>query len=622
MLLIVVCGLVVQSYSECHAEVTDAQRELVASVMERLLAVTPQPPGYDSWPVQWKIIDSDDVNAFATLDDSADPQKVPIIRVYRGFLDQVAEMNEHRLAFVLGHELAHVVKGHILPTDTRGRTAVTHLVFEREDEIEADQVGIELAVKAGFSYKEGMTVTQRFREVSQYTSFEGNSVDHPSWTDRIALLQTDEVQERLWRAMSAFETGALMLQTEQYKHAESCFKRVVREFPKCKEAWVNLGYAQLMRYCDGLEQDELDAFGVGQLLVGGFYERPESLAVDRGINDELWWDAVGSLQRALTVDDQLILAKAHLAIAYLVHPSGQPDVGKAAELFDEVAKLLESPDAMKNLSPLARVSLLANSWIGVHHSNPQRSEVLLSEIQKQLRPDEQTQAAAAQIRFAMSFTQAVDLAANESNDERRRAVGLFENYLAGMSRSSAWWPLAYEKYAKLATELSMTARTPEDFAKGSKRRWRNITSVTLADGSLIGLAEATDEMLSSLGEAESVQPLVNGTLLKRYDYPKRGVSVVAGREVIAIALNQPSSPQIMLQQEGLATQAVPIYVGMPRAELEKLLGDAWSSETTAVLDPRARHQFYPAVGVAVAFREGKVSELIVIVPPRVSDIKN
>ena len=61
---------------------------------------------------------------------------------------------------------------------------------------------------------------------------------------------------------------------------------------------------------------------------------------------------------------------------------------------------------------------------------------------------------------------------------------------------------------------------------------------------------------------------------------------------------------------------------MPRAELEKLLGDAWISENTAVLDTRVRHEFYQSVGVAVAFRDNKVVEIIVTVPPRLSVGKN
>ena len=105
-----------------------------------------------------------------------------------------------------------------------------------------------------------------------YSSFEGLGKDHPSWKDRIALL--DEEQAPLWHAMAAFQTAPTSWSPSSTAPPSACFRAVTREFPACHEAWANLGYALLMRYCDGLEVDDLRRFDLGQLAVGGFYRHP------------------------------------------------------------------------------------------------------------------------------------------------------------------------------------------------------------------------------------------------------------------------------------------------------------------------------------------------------------
>src|SRR5262249_16763497 len=150
---------------------------------------------------------------------------------------------------------------------------------------------------------------------------------------RLVLL--DREQATIWKAMSAFHDGVYFLVSEQYISAERCYRGVTKEFPGCYEAWANLGYALLMQYCDALEEDDLRPFNLGQLLVGGFYRRRESLPI-RGVDEELWWDAVGALREALRLKPDLVLARANLGVAYLVRPAGK-DVRTATQFLKEAA---------------------------------------------------------------------------------------------------------------------------------------------------------------------------------------------------------------------------------------------------------------------------------------------
>ena len=186
-----------------RAEVTPADRDLVDQVARRLLAVAEPVAGF-AWPPTIEIVDKDEIQAYAH-NASKDDQVRPEIVVYAGLLHRVVQGNADRLAFVLGHELGHVILKHI-ERPTPGKTDVVKLVFDREQEIAADAKGMELTLAAGYSFKGALRAIRRFLDLDlEYSSFEGLGVDHPSWKDRIALLDTE--QAPLWRAMAAFHDG-------------------------------------------------------------------------------------------------------------------------------------------------------------------------------------------------------------------------------------------------------------------------------------------------------------------------------------------------------------------------------------------------------------------------------
>ena len=347
-----------------RAEVTPADHALVDQVAHRLLAVAKPVAGY-AWPPTIEVDDKEDENAHACNDSKDERDQVrPKIVVNAGLLHRVVQGNANRLAFILGHELGHVVLKHIEQVPCSGssgrtgevRTDVVNLVFGREQEIAADAKGMELTLAADYSFKGALGAIRRFIDLDlEYSSFEGLGVNHPSWKDRIALL--DKEQAPLWHAMAAFHDGTYFLITEQYGSAERCFRAVTREFPACHEAWANLGYALLMRYCDGLEVDDLRRFDLGQLAVGGFYRRPGTLEAQiRGIDEELWWDAVGALREALRLKPDSVLIKANLGVAYLVRPAGR-DVGQAARYLQEAAEAVESDPANAGLNDPEKVNL-------------------------------------------------------------------------------------------------------------------------------------------------------------------------------------------------------------------------------------------------------------------------
>jgi len=609
---LLICCVHLVATRPAQAEVTERHIALAQQVLDQLLAVVDRPAAYDAWPPQLVVIDEDTPNAHAKIDWEIwrkEEKLIPIIGVHTGEIEHIAEWDPGALAFTLGHELAHVTQGHILPEDEQ--TEIVYLALSREDELEADRVGTQYALAAGYSFKDLMkNLKNTLRKSHAYCSFEGLSVRHPNWQDRIAYL--DEDRAELWRSMSAFASGVFFLQAEQYESAEFCFRRVVRDFPDCYEAWANMGYAQLMQYCDALGPDDLRFFDIGQLVVGGFYNRPSSLKhpLSRGPNEELWLDAVGSLREALRLKPELILAKANLGVAYLLRPSGK-DVGQATRWFLQVAEALDAnAESVQELDPLVRASLLVNSSVVQLSANPTAvdealadAEAYLSRLAQQGVVELETSPLSQAIRYnrAMAMTASNDAAA------QRSAVSLFEQYLRNTSNSLAWWRIAYDRYKSVCESLGLEPQPASDLVNKAASRWRRISSVSVSDDWTIALADMVAEISN---EPDAVTPVVKGTSLKRLQFADLHIALLANEEVLAIYLTDPDGPKLQLRRSGVSSQVHELFVGMSKEDFEKLLGA--DKPFSSILNPNDLYRFYHSVGLAVKFRDGKVAELVII----------
>src|SRR5882672_802504 len=121
-----------------------------------------------------------------------------MVRVGTGLLLRVA--NEAQLAYVLGHEIAHYLRRHSLQRweDIRAKSANianerdSIAAFSRENEREADQLGYELLVKAGYDPREAPRAWERLlAERSARSSAPPNPffATHPTSAERLAMLR-------------------------------------------------------------------------------------------------------------------------------------------------------------------------------------------------------------------------------------------------------------------------------------------------------------------------------------------------------------------------------------------------------------------------------------------------
>ncbi|MFO0968648.1 MAG: M48 family metalloprotease [Gemmataceae bacterium] len=597
--------------------------KLFNKVMARLLSadlVRKEYPDKYLWPPKYfvKPDSAKELNAYATAHVKLgaiieDGKTRPVVMMTEGYLTKLVKGNENICAAVMGHELAHLTKDHV--GGSRAETGLLFLAFSRDHEIEADLSGMRYALAAGYPCKE--SITGAFREMKKntsYTSFEGLHTTHPSWDERLMFL--DREQAKLWSAMSAFNNGALFLQLEQYPAAEQCFRAVVKEFPECHEGWANLGYTLLMRYCDALDADDLRHFRIGHIVAGCFYNRPDSLESKvRGIDEKTWHKAVEALKTALALKEDMVLPRACLGIAYLVHPEGK-DVKQARLAFEQaLASTRKDKGVRGNLSSL--MSLLINAGV------TELADGNVAAAEEKFGMAERVGAKLDDVPLirtldvALLFNQALVASEAKDADAKRAALKKWQRYLALAGQDSAWWPLAYDRYAKLARELGDKVTPAEEIVKLLGPAPTRLTTSVTSGANTVFLSEPIEQAVADLGKGEGVpQPLFPKSKFIRWRFASKGIDVLGKDKVLAIYLTSAKGPPIIVQAAGSSTKGRELRVGMKTKEVTDVLGD--QPVTHGYLtDPDRRYRLYPLLGLALRFNdEDRIEEMALARVPR------
>jgi len=164
-------------------------------------------PRAQDWNWEVNLIGSKQVNAFCMPGGK--------IAFYTGILDQL-KLTDDEVATVMGHEVAHALREHA--RERMGKTAATSigasllgqvlglgdlgqtvtnygaqlltLQFSRSDESEADLVGMELAARAGFDPRAGVSLWQKMAIASKGAPPQWLST-HPAGATRIADIEAN-----------------------------------------------------------------------------------------------------------------------------------------------------------------------------------------------------------------------------------------------------------------------------------------------------------------------------------------------------------------------------------------------------------------------------------------------
>ena len=586
---------------------------LAQSVLDQLLAVAAykRSSGYASWPPKLDVISSSTnnprfegvgkYNAFASAEKC-----IPSIAITDGLIQDVIEGDADRLAMVLGHELSHILLGHTTCEPSGPKPSFLRIAFTRDQEFAADKNGLKLMQRAGYSSQKGLKVFQVMDAKFGYSSFEALSSDHPSLKDRLAALDKD--QAPLWQSMSSFETGVFFLAAEQYSSAEDCFASVVKAYPDAAEAWLNLGYSRLMRYADAMTTEDIERLGFEHVVAGGFFRRPETLAAKlRGVDADLWNEAVLALQRASTLKSDSPIIYETLGVAYLLSPQG-PQSDRAIPLLKQALRVSSSD---KNIEPSAVIAIEINLAAALEAANnDQEARVLLESAQQECKALRKNSAALYFDETAILYNYARSL---ESASDRRSAADameLLDQYFSLEDSTSAWWPIAYKRYRFLGDKFQIPQKTPQEMERASPVPHRPVVSLEVAKDSYLTIGQSMSKLPGGIGKGVQLNVDTNSDL-KRVRYPSFGIELVGNSQLLAISLTTDIAPPVQIKRFGTTAKGYFLRVGMDSQSLKSAIGN----EPVALvpfMNLEQPYYFLPYIGIGLRLDDNKhVSEILI-----------
>ena len=204
------------------AQTSDSQLKRLRSIAGRLV---PQTAQWNDRARQWhwevNLLNSKQLNAFCMPGGK--------IAFYTGILEQL-KLNDDEVAMIMGHEMAHALREHararIAKSEGTGQllslgarlfglgqigdvaanvgTQLLTLRYSRDDETDADLVGLELAARAGYNPQAAVSLWEKMAQAGGGAGGPSFLSTHPSGPQRIQQLQANvpKVQGLYQRARS------------------------------------------------------------------------------------------------------------------------------------------------------------------------------------------------------------------------------------------------------------------------------------------------------------------------------------------------------------------------------------------------------------------------------------
>ncbi|MBV6444262.1 MAG: M48 family metalloprotease [Ignavibacteriales bacterium] len=261
--------------------------------------------------IHFKLIKNEEINAFAYINDS--------IYVHTGLFKSLNNSID-QLAFVLGHELAHVLMRHPAKTDefmkkNPNATEAQLLQLSRDQEFEADKYAVLYTMRAGYSPLGGIEWFNYMTNTgAEYTPHTMNYVTHPNFTSRVV-----EVFKHIatyYEYARNFEFGLIYLNDGDYKNSIASFNKFLSAYPNFKEGYNNLAVAILSQKINqnGIKLEVLLPMMVSKV---DFFTNIFTVNTKRGeynLKSSELTDAVKALNKAVELDPNYTQAYLNLAI--------------------------------------------------------------------------------------------------------------------------------------------------------------------------------------------------------------------------------------------------------------------------------------------------------------------
>jgi len=206
-----------QAYAKLRAEASskgalNQDQAMLRRVRAIAVRIQPQTRVFRADAPAWKwevnVITSNELNAFCMPGGK--------IMFYSGLINQL-KLTDNEIAVVMGHEIAHALREHSREQVSQAMAAQTAIGigaallglgegsaglanagyealiasrFSRNDESEADRIGLELTARAGYDPRAGVTLWQKMMSASQGGSPPEFLSSHPAEASRVQQIQS------------------------------------------------------------------------------------------------------------------------------------------------------------------------------------------------------------------------------------------------------------------------------------------------------------------------------------------------------------------------------------------------------------------------------------------------
>lgn len=235
-----------------------AQQRRVDTIVRRLVAASDRP----DLIVNAVLLDTVEVNAAALPGG--------FLMVNRGLLEM---LDDDQLAFVLGHEISHVILRHNASTmnlkvagtaveelqasrmsqdraTAQARVEDLYLVMashSRQLELEADLYGLLYSVRAGYPSGAAMSALQ---EVDAAVGGDVPEERRPWMSHPLTEERVDQLHrgfDGILRVREQFEAGLVLIAEGHHAEAVASFEQFLSIFPHSSAGWANLGAAWMLQ---------------------------------------------------------------------------------------------------------------------------------------------------------------------------------------------------------------------------------------------------------------------------------------------------------------------------------------------------------------------------------------
>lgn len=555
----------------------------------------------DNINTSFKVIQSDKLN----LSVYHKNQNTYEFFISQKLLDFFAN-NPDALAFSIAHEFAHI-KLHHFQNSIKVKNDLEQNYFQKEDEFQADEKGIQIALAAGYSFKKVLSGLKQFADAQINPSeLESISNEHPTWFERMQKL--DKNKSNFWQAMQSFENGKMFLEIGQYKLASSCFSNVIREFPESYEAWANKGYADLLEYCDNLSANDIARFNIGYISTGNYFREIESNDWQmRGINSDLWLEAYSALKTSIEINDNQPITLSNFGLAYLVNPYNGPDYVNANKYFDKAVKIIESQDITS--SPIfCDIYINASVSQTVAGATDKSLDYLSKskEIFKNFTEDQ-----SYQDKEEILFNEAFALMQSNLSDNKIKALKKFEEFISSASKSSIWRKIATQHYLNLTKSSQMMPKTLSNLLNNDTHEFEKVVGLESSEFNIF-LTQKSEDFEKELSKyARFRSNITTRYELYQYQFPELGLKLIASDKLLAMIIKS-NKIGVQISKKGLAAESYAIRKGHRISSLPKDLAKIIKQNHSTIQFYKNKYTYIKELGIGLIITNGTIEEIAIL----------